>query len=412
MTPTAERRFLDAVTRVCARDGYADTTVERVLAAAASSRATFYQYFSSVEDCFLSAYRVHALELVDDLASAPAGEQRELAVVDALVGLAIRRPHVALLLSREGLAAGLTALRERQALIAAIERVVMASPASADAIDLPPGILVGGFFRFLSMRLADGPVTPALAEEIRQWARALTRPRHLCLSARLLPSFPENVGEARLPTTSVVRSPAARERLLRATAAVILAKGYRAATVADIVAAAGSSRRHFYDHFPSKRAAFVALYEHAFAQAITACAPAFFGSSSWPDRVWDTAVAFTRFFASEPTFAQLGFVECHALGPSFLGRVHDTQLAFTLFLEEGYRQRPQSACLPRVCSALTAVMIFEAGFRACRAGPSLYMRRIQPLVYMVLAPFIGLDEAGLFVSEKLRVVDSNLSARP
>lgn len=399
----AERRLRDAVIEVSAREGFADVTVERVLAAAKVSRATFYQYFSSVEDCFLSAYCAHARQFVERVARAPAGGQPELAVVEALLNLAVEQPHVALLLSREGLAAGPVALRERQALIAGLERIARAAPASRDAIDLPLTVLFGGVFRFLAAELADGPVRRALADEIREWASALTKRRPLRWAEYPLPSLSGHVDETRPPAISVTRSRPARERLLRATAAAIFARGYRQATVADIVATAGVSRRLFYDHFPSKREAFVACYEYAFEQTVMASVPAFFSSGCWSERVWDSARAFSGFFATEPALAHLGFVECFALGPGFLRRVLDTQLAFTIFLEEGYRQRAEAEALPRSLSTLTASLIFEAGFLACCGGASRYMRSVQPLVvYVALAPFVGPERATRFVARKLQ----------
>lgn len=402
-SPGAEARLIAAVTDLCARDSYPALTVERLRAGAAVSRATFYQYFSDVEDCFLSAHRGRSVELVREVASALASDQhdpRALVALDALIEFAIRRPDVALLLSREGLAAGPAALREREALIATLGQLVRATPRSAAAVDLPTPILFGGVLRFLSMQIVNGPVTRALVDEIRQWTLTFKRPSALCRSEQLLPRFPETAGRARPP--SMPRSRPARERMLRATAAAILVDGYRAMTVADIVAGAGVSRRLFYRHFTSKREAFIACYETAFTQTVAASAPAYFSPGPWPQRVWDAARAFTGFFAAEPAFAHLGFVECYALGSSFLSRVHDTQLAFTLFLEDGYRQRPHTT-LPRSFSALTAATIFEAGFLACRGGANLYMRRIQPLVvYIALAPFIGSAQAEDFLDGKLR----------
>ena len=123
---------------------------------------------------------------------------------------------------------------------------------------------------------------------------------------------------------------------------------------------------------------------------------------AWPERVWHGAQAFTRFLAREPSIAYLGFVECYAIGPGFAMRAHETQLAFTLSLEEGYRQRPQAQSLPRACSALSAAAIFELGFWVSRHSPSIYLWPIQPLaVYIALARFIGADEAGEFLMAKL-----------
>lgn len=199
-----------------------------------------------------------------------------------------------------------------------------------------------------------------------------------------------------------------RERILRATAATIRDHGYRDTTVAEIAAAAGVSRRTFYNEFPSRSEAFIATYEHGFQQTLAACTPAFLSVSEWPERVWRGAEALTGFMAREHAIAYLGFVECHALGPAFARRVHDTQLAFTLFLEEGYRQRPQAASLSRACSALTAAAIFEVGFQVIRSASSL---RMQPLaVYIALAPFIGLAPAGEFVADKVAEKGSDASA--
>jgi AcrR family transcriptional regulator len=182
----------------------------------------------------------------------------------------------------------------------------------------------------------------------------------------------------------------------------IAEKTYRAVTLTDTVTAAARSRRSFYNQFSSKAAAFIAAYEHAFEQMLAVCTPAFFSSVPWPERVWRSMLASTSFLARQPGFAYIGFVECHALGGSFAQRVHETQLAFTLFLEEGYRQRDDAQPLSRSTAALTAIAIAEVGFRTTRGSPGLYIRRMQPLAaYIALAPFIGSENAGRFVMGKV-----------
>jgi AcrR family transcriptional regulator len=400
----SEDRLLDAVTSVVGSHGYAHLTVEAVLGAAAVSRATFYQYFSNVEDCFASAYRLHAEQLVAQIVSAVRGtDQREFAMLDVLVDTAIAQPQVARLLLTEGLAAGPVGLRERDVLTHRIADAIAGETPQKDAVDLPPGLLIGGAIRFLSMGLADGEVRTDLRNELREWASAFVRrSSQPSWSARLAPTPSRN--ESRAPSTANSLRPTGtpRQRILQATAATVREKGYRDVTVADIVAAAGVSRRTLYNEFPSKADAFMATYEHGFEQAIAACAPAFFARRSWPERVWHAAQAFNRFLLREPLIAYLGFVQCYAVGPRFTRRVHDTQLAFTMFLEDGYRQRREAQSLSRACSSLTASTIFEAGFQRLRCGPSLQVRQLQPLaVYIALAPFIGRDEAGAFLMTKL-----------
>jgi len=187
--------------------------------------------------------------------------------------------------------------------------------------------------------------------------------------------------------------------------------GYTQTTVADIVVAAGISRRRFYNEFASKSAAFIAAYEHGFQQTLAACTPAFFSAGDWPERIWQSAQAFTGFFASEPSLAYLGFVECYAVGPGFASRVHDTQLAYTLFLEEGYRQPREGPAPSRATSELTAAAIAEAGLQVTSRSPGLFIRRMQPLaVYIALAPFIGVDRAGEFVTGKLADLPAGAAA--
>lgn len=142
---SAEQRLLDAVTEACARVSYPDLTVEDLLAGAGVSRATFYQYFSNVEDCFLAAYRGHARALVEAVVSSSDREHPELAALDAVVDLAIHRPDVALLLSREGLAGGPVARRARDALIVGIERALTAKQRRLHRVDLPLGVCLAAF---------------------------------------------------------------------------------------------------------------------------------------------------------------------------------------------------------------------------------------------------------------------------
>jgi AcrR family transcriptional regulator len=71
-----------------------------------------------------------------------------------------------------------------------------------------------------------------------------------------------------------------RRRLLEGMAAAIREYGFRDSTVADVVRHARTSRRTFYEHFLSKQACFIALFQEAnaamvrqIAAAVDPCAP-------------------------------------------------------------------------------------------------------------------------------------------
>jgi AcrR family transcriptional regulator len=399
---TARQRLLGGVTDAAYRHGFAGLTVEKVLAHTGVSRASFYQYFLNVEDCLWSAHRDLADQLAGEVDCALENDEApELAALDAIASFASRRPAEALVLMREALAAGPAGVIERERLMARIVRTIVGSSSRPATVDLPLALLIGGAFRFLVLRLSDGNRGEGLRGELRAWVGAFAPGASgTQWGRRLAPSLLEPRSQAALSSFQAQGS--GRERILRATALAIRAKGYPAVSVADIVAAAGVSRRRFYNEFPAKADAVKAAYELAFRGQLAETAPAFFSRREWRERVWHGARAFTGWMSREPLLAYLGLVECYAVGPSFTPRVHDTQLAFTLFLEDGYRQRPQAESLPRACSMLTATTTFELAFQASRRGPRFDVRQVQPLaVYVCLAPFIGPDEAGEFVTRKL-----------
>jgi AcrR family transcriptional regulator len=273
-------------------------------------------------------------------------------------------------------------------------------------LDLPTATLIGGTLNFLSMRLTENPSATTLLGELAEWTSAFQRSGSSARwAARFLPPAPRRTPSPGKGPSSCASHGPLRERILYATMLTVRERGYRASTVADIVAAARVSRRHFYNEFTGKPAAFIAAYEMGFQRTLAVCAPAFFSAGEWPERVWNAAQAFTGFLAGEPLIAHIGFVERYAVGREYVPRLHDTQLAFTLFLEEGFRQRPEAESLSRSCAEVTAAAIFELAFNASRYGPGEYLRRIQPLaVYIALAPFLGRRKAGEFVAHQLASV--------
>ena len=88
---TATRqRIAAAAAQLVASDGLAGTTVDRIAAAAAIGRATFFRYFNSKEDAVAEGVNVHWLERITTaLAAQPAGLTATEAVVGAFGDLAL-----------------------------------------------------------------------------------------------------------------------------------------------------------------------------------------------------------------------------------------------------------------------------------------------------------------------------------
>lgn len=169
-------RMLKAMTEVVARDGYADTTVRKLLAQAGLSRRTYYDLWEDKEDCYLDAFGEIAGELT---ARAAAGYERGDSprdrvrfAVEEIAGFCIDERDAACACIVEGLAAGQAARAKRAELIEAIAATI--APALAELRpdgpnpELTARATVGGILELLYGPLARGDVAALrhLAEEI------------------------------------------------------------------------------------------------------------------------------------------------------------------------------------------------------------------------------------------------------
>ncbi|MFI4978198.1 MAG: TetR/AcrR family transcriptional regulator [Solirubrobacterales bacterium] len=420
---------------VVARTGYPQTKIGDVASHAGVSRATFYELFKNKEECFLAAHRELVQRLSADTARAVAENKPTRAmsaVFTALVKFADREPLSFNFLTHEAMLAGPNALDERDQLIRQLEEQIEhahgRSPRGAPLPDVPGWILLGGLIRVLGIRMRRGQYdSKQLLADLIEWIdcyrvpRGAKRLRSLAASTelvdpnqRIAPGMmaPEPLPRGRHRRPAAVVRRVQRERILHATAGVIRVKGYANTTVADIVAAAGLSREVFYSHFRGRPEAFVETHRLVFEQMMAATAGAFFASSgSWPEQVWDGAGAFTKFLVAAPSFAHFGFVESYALGPPIAQRTDDVILAFTVFLAEGYRYRPQAAQLPPFVADVIATATMETTAFYVRHDRAEELVGLLPLItYVILAPFTGTDTARKFIEGKLREVQTNHSS--
>lgn len=395
---------MQAMAEVSARTGYAGSSVRDVIAEAGIARSTFYAHFRDRDDCFLAALDFAAESVVTVVLEA-ARRGEKAAAVRRLVEFAQREPAAAKLIFVESLAGGQSALDRREGLRSRIEEAMAQSE---------PSQLLGGVFRLLAMRLSQSdPNLPELGDELTTWfgsyvegdlssLRKANSPGEI--QAGPLPTLEtplaQQGGRHRLSPAELARNQ--RLRILRATASCSYQGSYGAMRVADITNAAQVSRKAFYQQFKGKAEAATEANEALFQAALSACAGSFFGAGSWPDRVWAGGSALLSFLAAHPRDAHLGFVETHAIGPEAARHVYDRLQAFTLFLEEGFRHRPEAEGLPRSISETLAAAMFELAFRELRERGDLeqLLQSLPLLTYTILAPFMGAEAASAFVATK------------
>jgi AcrR family transcriptional regulator len=117
-------------------------------------------------------------------------------------------------------------------------------------------------------------------------------------------------------------------------------KGYRATTVADVVAGAEVSRRTFYDHFANKRECFLAIYDQISASTIRRVEEAYREAEGWPGRVEAAIGALFDSAIENPGALRLSLIEINALGPTGIERRELSIIRYQRFIRDALELAP------------------------------------------------------------------------
>jgi AcrR family transcriptional regulator len=134
------RRIFLAMAALMAEKGYAATSIAQVLRRARVSRETFYEQFSSKEDCFMSALEeavhvIFATTLETTAAPAPDPWERLTRALRSYLDALAEHPQYARMFLIEIYAAGPEALRRRAALQRRYADVIAATIGRDDEAD-------------------------------------------------------------------------------------------------------------------------------------------------------------------------------------------------------------------------------------------------------------------------------------
>lgn len=105
-----------------------------------------------------------------------------------------------------------------------------------------------------------------------------------------------------------------RRRLLDGLHASIEERGYRETTVADIVRHARTSKRTFYDHFPTKEQCFVELLSANNEQLVGTLRDAIDPAAPWQEQVRQAVTAYVHTIEANPAVTLSWIRELPALG--------------------------------------------------------------------------------------------------
>jgi AcrR family transcriptional regulator len=407
------------------RDSYAGASVSAVIGKAGVSRPTFYEYFEDRDDCFVACViDVHErllAEVRSKLAEARP-EQATATAVAATVAFAAAHPAEARFLMKESLAGGPAALAARDdgidEMAQLIEETLAGVPGEVIVPDVPTAAVLGATQRLLAARLRRGErVLTGMETDLLAWVESYGQPAARQRWRTLVrgpapassPFLPRSAwcapqllgpGRPRIPGEEVAENH--RLRIMVATSEVVAEHGYPAATVSEITRLAGVDGRGFYRLYTDKEEAFSAVHELGSQSLMAVTARAFFAGSDWPQRIWEAFRAATQNVQENPTIARVGFVDSYAAGPRGIQRVEDSRIAFTMFLQEGYRQELAGAPPSRLAQEAIMAAIFEIVYRETRASVTPKTTQLLgAVVHLCLAPFIGGEATEAFIRGKL-----------
>jgi len=104
-----------------------------------------------------------------------------------------------------------------------------------------------------------------------------------------------------------------RERLLRAIVAAVAERGYKDATIADVVRVARTSRSAFYEHFANKQACFLEAYEQMTSAFIGASLQAAEPLPGWQEKLSAGIATYFEWMGEHPEVAVSTVVEVRSL---------------------------------------------------------------------------------------------------
>lgn len=180
-----------------------------------------------------------------------------------------------------------------------------------------------------------------------------------------------------------------RQPILEAMVRVVGRKGYKATSVADVIAEADTSRTTFYKYFDDKHDCFLAAYDMVVDRIVEEVVAACDGEEDWLDRVRTGLTTIVDMFALDPELARTAIVEVEAAGAEARQRHWSAVNRFTEFLEDG-RLAAGDRELPENIALMAAGAVSGLIFDELLTGRAERLPKMLPdLLFALLVPYLG-----------------------
>jgi AcrR family transcriptional regulator len=385
-------RLEGAMVEAVARHGFGATTLRELVALAGVSRSTFYEHFENKQDCFLATFDTIMAELEvrvgDAYRSGADFRDRLVVALRAFMQTAVEEPAAASLAAVDSLTLGAAGVAHRDRASETFEALIQQSfdPSKREVPPTTVRAIVAGIRGVTYRRLRVGLAAelPATVEELVDWTLAYQLPEseatRRAVAAAEVPQAvdeegaPGALGWEEPPDSRRSRSELGqRDRIVRAAARVVVDRGYEALSIPAISGAAGTSNQTFYEHFSSKRDAFLAAFEVLSGEALRLSTAAYERQDHAPEAIGAGLRAMLEYIAGNELFARLAFFELLTAGPPALDRADVTLDLFTAYLQKTPELGPPlpKTLLEAIPSAIWAVIQHEIAQGRLAALPEL-----------------------------------------
>jgi AcrR family transcriptional regulator len=327
------------------RHGYPATTLRELVALAGVSNTTFYEQFSSLEDCFLATYDAIVANATEQMKRAYASKSRfglreQLqAALESYVDMLIERPAATYMVEVESLKLGAAGVAHRRRMSEAFEHMLRESATKAPELgeisDVTIRAIVGGIRGVVQPRVRSGGVEQLRdhIDELVDWGLSYPRPgraealrfptgRAVRLTSKAgAYDTAEEVWDERPDSIQSRSTLTQRERIVRAAAMVAAEGGYGKLSIPAITRGAGVSNQTFYENFASVHETFLEALDVLGQRAVPRIAAAIGARDTWADAIVDGLEQLLTYLAENPLLARLPFIEAIGAGSEGLDRV-------------------------------------------------------------------------------------------
>jgi AcrR family transcriptional regulator len=185
-----------------------------------------------------------------------------------------------------------------------------------------------------------------------------------------------------------------RDRLTAGMIATVAEHGFHEATITQIAAAAGVSRRTFYGYFSSKEECFSDTFGQIADHLEAAMAGAGEGEAEWPERVRAQLTAMLETFAANPDLARFALVAPANAGGEIAARYRELLDRLFAILSEDKppppaTREPSRAVTDGLLGGIVALVV-----RKVKAGEGEELAELAPnLLELFLTPYYGQEQA-------------------